>query len=172
MYTQELKHICSGLMVFSVLLLFSAVQTIAAVESSETEETVPNVAIQADTEKAADQWEYKFEDRPDPFLPFIEEKVATKNIPQEEEIILTGMQVFEPGQLKLVAVMFSPKHKFAMVEDVTGKGYVLNEGMPIGRYGVVSRISMDQVNITETRTVAGKEIITPVVMRLNKEGDK
>jgi type IV pilus assembly protein PilP len=68
--------------------------------------------------------------------------------------------------------MFSPKSNIAVVEDVTGKGYILNEGMLIGRHGVVSQITMNQVNITETRTVAGKEITADVVMRLNKEGDK
>jgi len=42
----------------------------------------------------------------------------------------------------------------------------------IGRHGVVSRITEDQVIITESaRTRAGKELITTVVMRLNKEGD-
>lgn len=118
-----------------------------------------------------DDWEYEFEDRPDPFKPFIEPKVATKTIP-EEEVKLTGMQLFEPGQLTLVAVLAAPDGKIAMVEDVTGKGYILEEGMPIGRYGVVSQISLDQVKIKETRTVAGKDVITPIVMRLNKEGDQ
>ena len=81
------------------------------------------------------------------------------------------MQIFEPGQLTLVAIMFSPDKNVAMVEDVSGKGYLINEGLPIGRYGVVSQISMNQVNITETRSVAGKEVVTPVIMRLKKEGD-
>ena len=91
----------------------------------------------------------------------------------EDEVELTGMQLFEPGQLKLVAVMFAADKKMAMVQDVTGKGYVINEGVLIGRHGVVSEITTDQVIVTEkTRTRAGKEIINTVVMRLNKEGDK
>lgn len=162
-------------MVFGLLFIFCTIQSIAAIENpSETEMTAPAdpAAIEA-PDKAVDDWEYVFEDRPDPFLPFIEPSVATKNIPDEEEVVLTGMQIFEPGQLTLVAIMSSPnKGNIAMVEDVTGKGYMLNEGMLIGRHGVVSQITMDQVNITETRTVAGQEVTTPVVMRLNKEGDQ
>ena len=77
-----------------------------------------------------------------------------------------------PEDRRLVAIMFTPNKKIAMVEDVTGKGYVIDEGTLIGRYGIVSQIQLDQVNITETRNVGGKEISSPVVMSLNKEGDK
>lgn len=173
MFKKEFLHICSGLMVYCILCIFCTIQSIAAIENpSEMEETSPAAPAMEAEDTAVDEWEYVFEDRPDPFLPFIEPTVATKNIPEEEEVVLTGMQIFEPGQLTLVAIMFSPKSNIAVVEDVTGKGYILNEGMLIGRYGVVSQITMNQVNITETRTVAGKEIAADVVMRLNKEGDK
>lgn len=127
-------------------------------------------------EHVAKSFEYELTGRPDPFVPFIEPQVATKLDPNEiieDEVVLTGMQLFEPGQLKLVAVMFATDKKMAMVQDVTGKGYVINEGVLIGRHGVVSEITTDQVIVTEkTRTRAGKEIINTVVMRLNKEGDK
>lgn len=172
MFKQEFIHIGSSLMVFSILFIYSTIESAAEVEnSSETEEVILVDASTSNPEEPADTWEYVFEDRPDPFMPFIEPTVATKNIPEEEDVILTGMQIFEPGQLTLVAIMFSSNNKIAMVEDVTGKGYILNEGMLIGRYGVVSQIELNQVNITETRKVAGKELITPVIMRLNKDGD-
>lgn len=123
----------------------------------------------------ADEFSYQLEGRPDPFEPFIRPKVATTAEPDEiieEDKILTGMQLFEPGQLTLVAVMSAQGDKMAMVEDVTGKGYVIKEGVLIGRRGIVSRINEDQVIITEkARTRAGKEIVSTVVMRLNKEGD-
>lgn len=127
------------------------------------------------TSAKSDDFTYQLEGRPDPFEPFIRPKVATQIEPDEvvvDEKKLTGMQLFEPGQLTLVAVMLARNEKIAMVEDVTGKGYILKEGILIGRNGVISRITDDQVIVTETaRTRAGKEIITTVVMRLNKEGD-
>ena len=160
-------------MAFSIILLFCTIQPVTAIESpSELEENSPVNTATEGSDAVVDDWKYVFEDRPDPFLPFIEPSVATKNIFEEEEVVLTGMQIFEPGQLTLVAIMFSSKSKVAMVEDVTGKGYMLNEGMLIGRYGVVSLIDLNQINITETRTVAGQDVVTPVVMRLNKEGDQ
>lgn len=173
MFKKEFIHIYSGLIVFSILFLFCISQSVATTENpSELEKISPAETDASEgTEEAVDEWEYVFENRSDPFMPFIKTKVATKNIPEEEEVVLTGMQVFEPGQLTLVAIMHSSINKVAMVEDVTGKGYVLNEGMLIGRYGVVNHINTNQVNITETREVAGKEVLTPVIMRLNKEGD-
>ncbi|GAB4340613.1 MAG: hypothetical protein Kow0089_14360 [Desulfobulbaceae bacterium] len=158
-------------LIFRFLAIVCACVLPAAVSIAAVEKPAPDEGVGLQT-PGDETWEYVFENRPDPFLPFIEEKVATRNIPEEEDVVLTGMQLFEPGQLKLVAILFSPNRKVAMVEDVTGKGYILSEGMLIGRYGTVSEITMDEVRITETRTVAGKEVVTPVVMRLNKDGDK
>ena len=129
----------------------------------------------SDDASSPDEFTYQLEGRPDPFEPFIRPQVATTAEPDEiieENKKLSGMQLFEPGQLTLVAVMTALGDKLAMVEDVTGKGYIIKEGILIGRRGVVSRITDDQVIITEkAQTRAGKEIITTVVMRLNKEGD-
>lgn len=172
MFKKEFIHIYSGLIVFSIFFLSCTSQSVATTENSPEPENISPVEIVTESsDEAVDEWEYVFENRPDPFLPFIELKVATTNIPEEDDVILTGMQLFEPGQLTLVAIMYSSKNKVAMVEDVTGKGYVLNEGMLIGRYGVVNHINTNQVNITETRQVVGRDVVTPVVMRLNKEGD-
>lgn len=133
-----------------------------------------NITKGEDSQKA-DEFKYQLEGRPDPFEPFIRPQVATTAEPDEiveEDKVLTGMQLFEPGQLTLVAIMSAGGGKLAMVEDVTGKGYIIKEGVLIGRRGVVSRITDDQVLITETaRTRANREIVSTVVMRLNKEGD-
>ncbi len=121
---------------------------------------------------------YELEGRPDPFVPFITPKATTANSPDpneiiEDDLVLTGMQLFEPGQLTLVAVLYAQGSPMAMVEDVTGKGYILTKGIPIGRRGVVSDINSSAVVITETaRTRAGKEIKSTVTMKLKKEGDE
>ncbi len=130
------------------------------------------------TEQKADDFEYKLEGRPDPFVPFLTKKASTPKLDPNEIIDdgegeLSGMQKFEPGQLTLVAVLESTSQKIAMVEDVTGKGYILNEGTPIGRRGIVTQITPNQVLIVETaRTRAGKDLKTTVIMRLKKEGEQ
>jgi len=146
-----------------------------------------NVAISADSDAAKKTipaelsdiklFEYKLENRPDPFVPFITEKATTSNVNMNEVIDsgepLTGMQLFEPAQLTLVALMKKGNENMAMVQDSTGKGYVLSEGTKIGRRGVVKNFTPQSVIIEETTvTRGGKKTVTEVVMLLKKEGEK
>jgi type IV pilus assembly protein PilP len=125
-------------------------------------------------------FEYKLENRPDPFVPFISEKAASPSVNMDEIVDptgpLTGMQLFEPGQLTLVGLVKKGGENLAMVEDFTGKGYVLTEGTKIGRRGVVKDIAPQSVLIEETAvTRAGKKNVTEIVMLLKKdkkEGEK
>ena len=83
------------------------------------------------------------------------------------------MQIFEPGQLTLVGLLKRDTEGMAMVQDFTGKGYVIAEGTKIGRRGVVKNIASKSVTIEETAvTRAGEKIITEVVMLLKKEGEE
>ncbi len=122
-------------------------------------------------------YEYQLENRPDPFAPFITEKAAAASVDMNEIIDetgpLTGMQLFEPGQLTLVGLLKRDTEDLAMVQDFTGKGYVITQGTKIGRRGVVKDIAPKSVTIEETAvTRAGKKIITEVVMLLKKEGEE
>ncbi len=122
-------------------------------------------------------YEYIIEDRKDPFVPFITEKATTSEVNMDEIVdtntVLTGMQVFEPGQLKLVALLKKEGEDFAMVEDFTGKGYIISVGTKIGKRGVVKNIVPNQVIIEETaETRAGKQIVSKIVMVLKKEGEE
>lgn len=145
----------------------------AAKTNSYTEELDTNAIINIVTEK--DLFEYKIEGRSDPFMPFITEKAATARmeevLPIEQQ--LTGMQLFEPGQLNLVAIVMAENNEFAMAEDFTGKGYILRSGMLIGKRGVITDIEANQVIIEETAfTRAGKKLTSKVVMLLKKEGEE
>lgn len=119
---------------------------------------------------------YQLGGRPDPFSPFITEK-ATSSINMDEvvdsEETLTGMQLFEPGQLKLVAIVFENNAEIAMVEDAAGQGYTLRPGMKIGKKGIITTIDPNQVNIEETSlTRAGKKLTNNIVMLLKKKGEE
>lgn len=116
--------------------------------------------------------------RSDPFKPFVS-PVANQIAEQDpNEIIestqaLSGMQVFEPGQLTLVGVLLSSDNELAFVEDQARKGYVLKLGTPIGKRGIVTKIELDKVIIEETaKTRSGQEIKNIVHMSLKKDGDK
>ena len=130
--------------------------------------------LPATTGDPAAVFSYQLEGRPDPFSPFITEKAASSmdEVVDNEET-LTGMQLFEPGQLKLVAIVLENNAEIAMVEDAAGQGYVIRPGMKIGRKGIVTSIGPNQVNIEETSvTRAGKELINNIVMQLKKKGEE
>jgi type IV pilus assembly protein PilP len=120
---------------------------------------------------------YEMANRPDPFMPFITEKTTDQGVDPNEIVekkeVLTGMQIFEPGQLSLVALLNTEGQKYAMVQDFTGKGYVITEGTKIGKRGIVKTIEPNKVLIEETaETRAGKKIVTYIDMVLKKEGEK
>ena len=124
---------------------------------------------------STDTFSYKIEGRSDPFVPFITEKsqAAKMNEILPVESQLTGMQLFEPGQLTLVAIAMVGNDDIAMVEDTTGKGYILRTGMEIGRRGIITSIEPNKVIIEETAfTRAGKKLTSDIVMLLKKEGEE
>ncbi len=124
-----------------------------------------------------ENFEYILENRKDPFVPFISTKSTTNEVQPDEivekKVTLTGMQLFEPGQLNLVGMLKSGGKQFAMVEDFTGKGYIISVGTKIGRRGTVIDIIPNKVFIEETaETRSGRKIVTKTVMVLKKEGEE
>lgn len=155
------------------VILFSASLSQAA-DKKENKETVEQPPVPIELRTVQDNFEYRLDGRPDPFEPFLKPKLELDpNEIIESNETLTGMQLFEPGQLSLVAIMNTGNDYIAMVQDSTGKGYVLNTGMKIGRRGEIIEINANKVIIEETAvTRAKKEIKSRIDMVLNKEGEK
>ncbi|MDA8163770.1 MAG: hypothetical protein M0017_01870 [Desulfobacteraceae bacterium] len=117
----------------------------------------------------SDPFVYQREGRHDPFEPFLPQKLLPIDVPAEE---LTGMRRFEPGQLTLVSIVFTEKEALAMVQDSSGKGYILKKGDKIGRSGVVSDIVPNEVIIQQQMlTATGEKRTQAVEMVLRKEGE-
>ena len=115
---------------------------------------------------------YQTEGRTDPFLPFISQKVM-QEVAETKPEELTGMRQFEPGQLTLVAIMFSENSPMAMVEDSSHKGYIVRKGTKIGRSGIISDILPNQVIIKQlSYSMAREKKYKTVEMTLRKEGEK
>ena len=88
----------------------------------------------------------------DPFKPLFKEdpkpKVNTVLKPQKPERPRTPLERLDLGQLRLTAVVFSEVRPRAMVEEDTGKGYVVEIGTPIGlERGQVTDIKRDRIII-------------------------
>jgi type IV pilus assembly protein PilP len=114
------------------------------------------------------------ENRSDPFKPFISDQMLKAQAEAEanaEAVSLTGMQLFEPGQLDLVAILSSGKQSLAMVQDSAGKGYIIRKGTKIGRRGQVIAIMPNAVLIKEWFLGSGgKKLYKDNEMVLRKEG--
>ena len=168
------KQILASFLPALLFGLFCVTPMALAVPAPATPNQPPE-ALELPKESLETLFDYKIENRPDPFIPFISAKSTSANI---NEIIpvaeqLSGMQLFEPGQLNLVAIVLSGNNDFAMAEDTTGKGYILHTGMKIGKRGVITAIQTNEILIEETAfTRAGKKLTSKVVMLLKKEGEE
>ena len=120
---------------------------------------------------------YERENRPDPFTPFIQKQKPqlpnNQGAPPVEEEVLTGMQLFEPGQLSLVSIVFTDDNQaIAMVQDSIGQGYMIRKGTKIGRTGVVEEILSNVVVIKQwSLSFSGQKRYKDIEMVLRKEGD-
>jgi type IV pilus assembly protein PilP len=94
--------------------------------------------------KAETEVVYKYDpgDRPDPFRPFYEEAKAAASTSECEELSPGPLTEQEVSQFLLVAVVGQGADRVAMVQDRSGKGYLIKPGLHMGRKcGKVAEIS-------------------------------
>lgn len=161
---------------WAVLYMVMPQETMAQVPAPATDQEQPQekVNLLQDFLKengSESSFVYKREGRPDPFFPFLTKELMQAEVEAKEE--LTGMRKFEPGQLTLVAIVFSEDGPLAMVQDSAGKGYVLRKGTQIGRSGEVVDIASNLVIIKQlTYSLTREKRYKTVEMVLKKEGEK
>ena len=109
--------------------------------------------------------------KPDPFKPLIVErpevplskKVAEKVI-EEVSKTATPLEKMELNQLKLVAIIWNIRNPRAMVEDGTGKGYIISSGTPLGKNkGKVTQVTAAGVFVSEQYETSSGKVDTRVV---------
>jgi type IV pilus assembly protein PilP len=117
-----------------------------ALESRKVEPM--KVAEKKESEKKEEaEYTYDPTGKPDPFKSFIRITAAKEH---SRRVPLTPLQKYEISQLNLVAIIATSEGNIALVEDATGKGYLLRKGTPIGRNdGKVKSILRDKVIIEE-----------------------
>ena len=160
------------------LSVVTAVLTLAGflsvpVQANEQPENTTEQVTPATALRGYHEFNYTFDDRPDPFLPFLS---GPKPRPPEGKKISNPKKVptelvdFEAGQLKLVAVMAFKDKKVAMLEDVTSKGHLVEQGTLIGRHGVVTGIKPDLLEVTESYTTAtGRKVVKKIPLHMQPQ---
>ena len=120
--------------------------------------------------KAGATYSYSPVGKPDPFRPFIMESRTQV----DEKLILNPLQRYDVSQLKLVAIIWHVDNPMAMMEDATGKGFIVRKGTEIGRNkGVVTEITEKEVVIAEkTVNLLGETKTKEVIVSLHQEERK
>jgi Tfp pilus assembly protein PilP len=119
-------------------------------------------------------WKYDPTGKPDPFKSFIlataaQEEIAPKVVRRQ----LTPLQKMPLSEIEagLKAIIWGQLGNKALVEDATGKGYVVQEGTYVGQHdGIVKKIYEDRIIVEEYRRDPGKDRLEPneVVLKLKK----
>jgi type IV pilus assembly protein PilP len=95
---------------------------------------------------------YNPQGKVDPFEPLFQEKAAVV-MPRKKTKTrkrLTPLEKLDLSQLQLVGVIRSLSGNRALVEDATGKGYVVTKGTYIGtHYGKIVEILADRIIVAE-----------------------
>ena len=107
------------------------------------------------SEQAGKQPLYSPKGKTDPFQPLFATESqrmapAGKGGKKDKRPPLTPLQRLDLGQLKLVGIIVSPSGNKAIVEEPSGKGYVITTGTYIGKnFGRVKQILYDRVIVEE-----------------------
>ena len=118
-------------------------------------------------------WKYDPTGKPDPFKPFILASAATEEAPTVVRRQLTPLQKMPLSEIQagLKAIIWGQLGSKALVEDATGKGYVVQEGTYVGQHdGIVKKIYQDRIIVEEYRRDPAKNRLEPteVVLKLKK----
>ncbi|MGB9498746.1 MAG: pilus assembly protein PilP [Dissulfuribacterales bacterium] len=96
---------------------------------------------------------YNPKGRLDPFAPFVhkpEAQVAAAKEKIPRRIRLTPIEKVALSQLKLTGILRTPDKHCALVQEVSGKGYIVKQGTYIGnKGGQVKKILKDRVVVEE-----------------------
>jgi len=114
----------------------------------------------------------------DPFIPLVREEpkktgnvvVATKKVDREKRKPTTPLERIELSQLSLRAIVRSAQGNKALVEEASGKGYVITKGTFIGiNQGTVIDIQKDRVIVEEeVESIQGDITLKTRELRLPK----
>jgi type IV pilus assembly protein PilP len=100
---------------------------------------------------------YDPSNRVDPFAPLVREEPEQQEVAKRKEkrerkrrVPRTPLEKFDLSQLKLVGIVASDSGNIALVEESTGKGYIVKEGTYIGtRAGKVVEITRNKIVVEE-----------------------
>jgi Tfp pilus assembly protein PilP len=144
-------------------------------EDKEKREAIELLASIHQEETVTDSnYDYDFDSLKNPFLPLFSDASAApkekKHKKQRDPKELTPLEKVDLSQLKLVATLRADSGNKALVEDSTGKGYVVKEGTYIGiNSGSIVEITDKSIVVEEgIETLTGDVKIQKREIKLQK----
>ena len=142
--------------------------TVTVATVTVTEDRPPPIVART---KDGDPLPYNPLGKIDPFEPLFkdEPELAPSESKREKRIPRTPLENIDLGQLKLVGVILASSGNRALVQEASGKGYIIKEGTYIGvNSGKVTEIKNDRVIVEEEiedvvgkPTIRNKELVLP-----------
>jgi type IV pilus assembly protein PilP len=137
--------------------------------------SVSTTTIKIEPPKISDL--YNPEGKLDPFAPLIKEKPVNLPVNQKKAVRrkpLTPLEKLDLSQLKLVAILRAQSGNRALVEEDSGKGYVINKGTYIGTHsGKVAEILSDRIIVEEEEEdIYGKISVRKREIKLKPPGEE
>ncbi len=116
---------------------------------------------------------YNPEGKLDPFEPLFKKENVSLNTSKtkiKRRRPLTPLEKLNLSQLSLVGVILAPSGNRALVQDASGKGYIIKKGTYIGtQSGKVDRILEDRVIVEEeSENIFGKVSMVKKTLKLQK----
>ena len=133
-------------------------QPLAVPDPKAPDASAPAALIQAAADKKAPAGEtspepYNPQGKIDPFEPLYKDEPeipAAKQTERVKRVPRTPLERIDLGQLKLVGIIMAPSGNRALVQEASGKGYIIKEGTYIGlNSGRVVQIGKDRVVVEE-----------------------
>ncbi|MFP4347308.1 MAG: pilus assembly protein PilP [Desulfococcaceae bacterium] len=130
-------------------------------QADTADDLVVSISEIAGEEEPREYIVYARKERIDPFVPLFKEEPETKEPEQKESDgkpkppprRLTPLEKLDLSQLKLVGIVRTPRGNKAMVEEASGKGYIIDKGTYIGIHsGQVVEIKKDRIVVEEKDT--------------------
>ena len=148
-----------------VLVAFAALALAACSGGAPKDQKAKTAAkkkIEAPAQPAADAdavFNYDPEGKPDPFKSYVRQLVAI-----QQADLSSPLQRFDLSQLTVTGIVWSNEKPRALIEDPTGKGYVVQTGAPIGKNrGRIVHIGDNVVRVKETYVDSADQATTTEV---------
>jgi type IV pilus assembly protein PilP len=116
---------------------------------------------------------YNPEGKLNPFEPLFRkepESISVKEKKSKRRTPLTPLEKMDLSQLKLSAILLAPSGSRALVQETSGKGYIVKKGTYIGiNSGKIVEILEDQIIVEEeAEDIYGKVSIVKKSLKLQK----